>query len=38
VGQEGNPLLSINGGRINATKFTYDGILAMDCPYKKCRC
>jgi hypothetical protein len=30
VGQEGNPLLSVNGGRINSTKFTYDGILAMD--------
>ena len=30
VGQEGNPLMSVNGGRINATKFTYDGILAMD--------
>jgi hypothetical protein len=30
VGQEGNPLTSINGGRINSTKFTYDGILAMD--------
>jgi hypothetical protein len=30
VGQEGNSLMSVNGGRINATKFTYDGILAMD--------
>lgn len=30
VGQEGNPLMSVNGGRINSTKFTYDGILAMD--------
>ena len=30
VGQEGNPLMSINGGRINGTKFTFDGILAMD--------
>ncbi len=30
VGQEGNPLMAVNGGRINATKFTYDGILAMD--------
>jgi outer membrane receptor protein involved in Fe transport len=30
VGQEGNPLISINGGRVNSTKFTYDGILAMD--------
>jgi hypothetical protein len=30
IGQEGNPLMSINGGRINGTKFTYDGVLAMD--------
>ena len=30
VGQEGNPLLSVNGGRVNSTKFTYDGVLAMD--------
>lgn len=30
VGQEGNPLLSIHGGRINNNKFTYDGTLAMD--------
>lgn len=30
VGQEGNPLLSVNGGRINNTKFTFDGVLAMD--------
>ncbi|MBI3211038.1 MAG: TonB-dependent receptor [Candidatus Solibacter usitatus] len=30
TGQEGNPLMSVNGGRINATKFTYDGIIAMD--------
>jgi hypothetical protein len=30
VGQEGNPLMSVNGGRVNSTKFTYDGILAMD--------
>ncbi|MDE1160405.1 MAG: carboxypeptidase regulatory-like domain-containing protein [Acidobacteriaceae bacterium] len=30
VGQEGNPLTSINGGRINSNAFTYDGILAMD--------
>lgn len=30
VGQEGNPLISINGGRVNSTKFTYDGVLAMD--------
>jgi hypothetical protein len=30
VGQEGNLLMSINGGRVNSTKFTYDGVLAMD--------
>ena len=30
VGQEGNPLLSVNGGRLNSTQYTYDGILAMD--------
>lgn len=30
TGQEGNPLLSINGGRQNANAFTFDGILAMD--------
>ena len=30
VGQEGNPLMSVNGGRVNDTKFTYDGVLAMD--------
>src|SRR5579859_7944855 len=30
VGQEGNPLMSVNGGRITNTKFTYDGIIAMD--------
>ncbi|MGH9469998.1 MAG: carboxypeptidase regulatory-like domain-containing protein [Terriglobia bacterium] len=30
VGQEGNPLMSVNGGRINSTEYTYDGILAMD--------
>lgn len=30
VGQEGNPLMSVNGGRINSNAFTYDGILAMD--------
>lgn len=30
VGQEGNPLTSVNGGRINSNAFTYDGILAMD--------
>jgi hypothetical protein len=30
LGQEGNPLMSINGGPINGTQFTYDGVLAMD--------
>ncbi|PYT79375.1 MAG: hypothetical protein DMG40_16490 [Acidobacteria bacterium] len=30
VGQEGNPLMSVNGGRINSTEYTYDGTLAMD--------
>ncbi len=30
VGQEGNPLTSVNGGRINSNAFTYDGVLAMD--------
>lgn len=30
TGQEGNPLLSINGGRQNANAFTFDGVLAMD--------
>lgn len=28
VAQEGNPLMSINGGRVNSTRFTYDGVLA----------
>lgn len=30
VGQEGNPLLSLNGGRITSNAFTFDGVLAMD--------
>ena len=30
VSQEGNPLMSVNGGRINATAYTFDGVLAMD--------
>jgi len=30
VGQEGNPLMSINGGRVNSNMITYDGQLAMD--------
>ncbi len=30
VGQEGNPQISVNGGRINDVEYTYDGILAMD--------
>jgi Carboxypeptidase regulatory-like domain len=30
LGQEGNPLMSVHGGRISMNKFTYDGTLAMD--------
>lgn len=30
VGQEGNPLLSLNGGRITSNAFLFDGVLAMD--------
>ena len=30
LGQEGNPLLAVNGGRISMNKYTYDGTLAMD--------
>jgi Carboxypeptidase regulatory-like domain len=30
LGQEGNPLMVIHGGRISMNKFTYDGTLAMD--------
>jgi Carboxypeptidase regulatory-like domain len=30
VGQEGNPLISVNGGRVNSTRFTFDGVIAMD--------
>ncbi|MGI8991218.1 MAG: carboxypeptidase regulatory-like domain-containing protein [Bryobacteraceae bacterium] len=30
LGQEGNPLMSVNGGRISMNKFTFDGTLAMD--------
>jgi hypothetical protein len=30
LGQEGNPLMSIHGGRISMNKYTYDGTLAMD--------
>lgn len=30
VSQEGNPLMSVNGGRITSTAYTFDGVLAMD--------
>lgn len=30
VSQEGNPLMSVNEGRINSTAYTFDGVLAMD--------
>ena len=30
LGQEGNPLMTIHGGRISMNKYTYDGTLAMD--------
>ncbi len=30
LGQEGNPLMSVNGGRITMNKFTFDGAMAMD--------
>jgi len=30
VGQEGNPLMSVNGGGLTTTKYTYDGMWAMD--------
>jgi len=30
LGQEGNPLMAVHGGRISMNKFTYDGSLAMD--------
>lgn len=30
LGQEGNPLMSVHGGRISMNKYTYDGTLAMD--------
>jgi hypothetical protein len=30
LGQEGNPLMSVSGGRISMNKFTFDGVLAMD--------
>ncbi len=30
VGQEGNPLMSVNGGTLTSTKYTYDGVWAMD--------
>jgi hypothetical protein len=30
TGQEGNPLMAVNGGRITMNKFTFDGTMAMD--------
>ena len=30
LGQEGNPLMGVHGGRFSMNKFTYDGTLAMD--------
>ncbi|MBI3698460.1 MAG: carboxypeptidase regulatory-like domain-containing protein [Acidobacteria bacterium] len=30
VGQEGNPLMAVHGGRISMNKYTYDGTIAMD--------
>jgi hypothetical protein len=30
LGQEGNPLMSVSGGRISMNEFTFDGVLAMD--------
>ena len=30
MAQEGNPLMSVNGGRITDTAYTFDGVLAMD--------
>ncbi|MFN7934687.1 MAG: TonB-dependent receptor [Bryobacteraceae bacterium] len=30
LGQEGNPLMAVHGGRISMNKYTYDGTLAMD--------
>lgn len=30
VGQEGNPLMGVHGGRISMNKYTYDGTIAMD--------
>lgn len=30
LGQEGNPLMGVHGGRISMNKYTYDGTLAMD--------
>src|SRR5207247_6102553 len=30
LGQEGNPLMSVHGGRFTMNKYTYDGTIAMD--------
>lgn len=30
LGQEGNPLMVVHGGRISMNKYTFDGTLAMD--------
>jgi hypothetical protein len=30
LGQEGNPLMGVHGGRITMNKYTYDGTIAMD--------
>jgi len=30
LGQEGNPLMGVHGGRISMNKYTYDGTVAMD--------
>ena len=30
LGQEGNPLMAVNGGRISMNKYSFDGTLAMD--------
>ena len=30
LGQEGNPLMAVHGGRISMNKYTYDGTVAMD--------
>ncbi len=30
LGQEGNPLMGVHGGRFSMNKYTYDGTIAMD--------